>query len=114
MDWDKCLIELNNNSDFLLEFVGDLIEEAGCCRREVMHDLINKNFTKIEREVHKVRGSALYLKCTPLVICCTEIKVAAKLKQSEKISQCLREYDDALDKLILLWIDKKEELFGKF
>lgn len=66
VDWDRVMEQVGGDRDFLDEVLQDLMNEAKSSEAEMRTGIAEKDFLKIGKAAHKIKGSASYLYCEDL------------------------------------------------
>lgn len=91
--------------------MNDLFVEAQECYRQMLLELMKNNFTKIYDNAHRIKGSAMYLRCEQLKHCAQHIELLSKNVSAQtltedqrytlsvKLREWLTEYDGVIVRL---------------
>lgn len=80
IDWDLAMDQVGGDKDFLNEIIEDLLKETDEAEIAISSAIEDKNIIKVQREAHKVKGSASYL-------CCYQLQeISNKLQHFGKVS----------------------------
>lgn len=63
IDWDEAMSQVAGDTDFLQEVLQDLVDEAKTAVDDIKAGIDAKEFEKIMKAAHRIKGSATYLGC---------------------------------------------------
>jgi HPt (histidine-containing phosphotransfer) domain-containing protein len=63
IDWDEAMNQVAGDVEFLQEVLQDLIDEANTAVDDIKAGIDSREFEKIMKAAHRIKGSATYLGC---------------------------------------------------
>ena len=78
IDWDEALISADNDEEFIMEILNDLMTETKEAYEEIRKAIDEQNFHSVMTGAHKIKGSAAYLCCRKLYKICTLLCIIAR------------------------------------
>lgn len=68
INWTEAMTQVGGEIDFLEEVLQDLLDEAKTAEDDIKEGIDTKDFDKIMKAAHRIKGSATYLGCEALRI----------------------------------------------
>jgi HPt (histidine-containing phosphotransfer) domain-containing protein len=68
IDWTEAIKQVDGDLEFLDEVLQDLIDEAITAVEDIEAGITSKEFEKIMKAAHRIKGSATYLGCEAIRI----------------------------------------------
>jgi HPt (histidine-containing phosphotransfer) domain-containing protein len=92
IDWDEAMEQCGGDGDFLLELLGDLLEELMTQLRKIEIALNPVILLSIRSAAHVVKGAAANLMCEPLRAAAYGLEMVAKsAPPNEPVTEQIRE-----------------------
>jgi HPt (histidine-containing phosphotransfer) domain-containing protein len=74
IDWVEAKSQVEGDLEFLQEVLQDLIEEANTAVEDIQAGIDKRDFEKIMKAAHRIKGSATYLGCEALRVASYQIQ----------------------------------------
>jgi HPt (histidine-containing phosphotransfer) domain-containing protein len=66
INWEEAMTQVGGEVEFLEEILQDLLEEAQTAEEDIKGGIETKDFDRIMKAAHRIKGSATYLGCEAL------------------------------------------------
>lgn len=66
INWDEAMTQVGGEIEFLEEILQDLLDEAQTAEDDIKMGIDTKDFDRIMKAAHRIKGSATYLGCEAL------------------------------------------------
>lgn len=63
VDWTEAMNQVGGDVEFLREVLQDLLDEADTAEEDIKAGIEKKDYEKIMKAAHRIKGSATYLGC---------------------------------------------------
>jgi HPt (histidine-containing phosphotransfer) domain-containing protein len=66
INWEEAMTQVGGEVEFLEEILQDLLDEAQTAEDDILAGINTKDFDRIMKAAHRIKGSATYLGCEAL------------------------------------------------
>lgn len=77
INWDDAMVQVGDDEDFLAEVLADLEQESVEAQDDIAAALSTKDFDKLMKAAHRIKGSTSYLCCEIMNHCALKMEVLA-------------------------------------